>query len=197
LAATSQNHYEVLGLWRDVNAAEIHRAYRRLALVNHPDVNPGDQAAGERFRAIREAYDVLSDPDSRERFDATLGPVTSSPRARNRPREQYDMPPEWTPPWVRDWNAEAWVKAHASPPSRTARTLWSELRRSWKKLAAMLSTLALVISLCALLDRAVPGIGTLVVAAIFMLPFFAFVISVVGWVEGAHQPPRRSRQRSE
>ena len=65
------DHYEVLGVSRDASEDEIKKAYRRLARQLHPDVNPSEEAA-ERFKLVTHAYDVLSDPDQRERYD--LGP---------------------------------------------------------------------------------------------------------------------------
>ncbi len=65
------DHYEVLGVSRDASTEEIKKAYRKLARELHPDVNPSAEAA-ERFKAVTHAYDVLSDPDQRERYD--LGP---------------------------------------------------------------------------------------------------------------------------
>lgn len=65
------DHYEVLGVSREATADEIKKAYRRLARELHPDVNPSEEAS-ERFKLVTHAYDVLSDPDQRERYD--LGP---------------------------------------------------------------------------------------------------------------------------
>ena len=62
------DHYEVLGVSRDASEDEIKKAYRRLARQLHPDVNPSEDAA-ERFKLVTHAYDVLSDPDSRRRYD--------------------------------------------------------------------------------------------------------------------------------
>ncbi len=63
------DYYEVLGLDRDADTAEVKAAYRRLALKYHPDRNPGDRDAEERFKDINEAYAVLSDPQKRDRYD--------------------------------------------------------------------------------------------------------------------------------
>ncbi len=65
----SRDHYEVLGMDRQAKAAEIKAAYRRLALQHHPDRNPGDHAAEEKFKEISLAYAVLSDDGKRAHFD--------------------------------------------------------------------------------------------------------------------------------
>src|SRR5512146_1802199 len=64
-----QDYYEVLGVKRDAKPEEIKKAYRRLARKYHPDVNPGDKAAEERFKLTTEAHDVLSDPKKRSVYD--------------------------------------------------------------------------------------------------------------------------------
>src|SRR5687768_18572029 len=61
--------YEVLGVSREASVAEIKKAYYKLAKANHPDHNPGDKAAEERFKEASSAYSILSDEDSRARFD--------------------------------------------------------------------------------------------------------------------------------
>lgn len=63
------NPYDVLGVARDAEPDEIKAAYRRLALRYHPDRNPGDAAAEERFKEVSEAYATLRDPASRQRYD--------------------------------------------------------------------------------------------------------------------------------
>ena len=64
-----QDYYEILGIKRDAKPEEIKKAYRRLARKHHPDVNPGDKAAEERFKLTTEAHDVLSDPKKRKVYD--------------------------------------------------------------------------------------------------------------------------------
>jgi molecular chaperone DnaJ len=64
-----EDYYAILGVHRNAKEAEIKKAYRRLARKNHPDVNPGDKGAEERFKRIQEAYDVLSDAKKRGLYD--------------------------------------------------------------------------------------------------------------------------------
>ena len=63
--------YVILGLERGATLADVKRAYKRLARRFHPDINPGDRMAAQQFRQISEAYETLSDPDRRRRYDAT------------------------------------------------------------------------------------------------------------------------------
>ena len=64
-----QNYYETLGVAKDSSVDEIRKSYRKLARKYHPDLNPGDKAAEERFKKVQEAYDVLSDAKKRQMYD--------------------------------------------------------------------------------------------------------------------------------
>src|ERR1044071_5554828 len=61
--------YETLGVKRDASADDIRKAYRKLARKHHPDLNPGDKTAEDRFKKVQEAYDVLSDPKKKQMYD--------------------------------------------------------------------------------------------------------------------------------
>lgn len=64
-----RDYYQTLGVGREADASAVRAAYRQLARKHHPDVNPGDKAAEERFKEINEAYEVLSDADKRKMYD--------------------------------------------------------------------------------------------------------------------------------
>lgn len=64
-----QDYYEILGLDKNASAAEIKKAYRKKAIEHHPDKNPGDSKSEELFKKAAEAYEVLSDPDKKARYD--------------------------------------------------------------------------------------------------------------------------------
>src|SRR6266849_5459371 len=63
------DYYDVLGVPREASAAQIKKAYRKLALQHHPDRNPGDKSSEEQFKLAAEAYEVLSDPEKRSVYD--------------------------------------------------------------------------------------------------------------------------------
>ena len=64
-----EDYYKTLGVSKGSTAAEIKKAYRKMAIKYHPDKNPGDKAAEEKFKEAAEAYDVLSNPDKKARYD--------------------------------------------------------------------------------------------------------------------------------
>src|SRR4051812_9873504 len=64
-----RDYYEVLGVQKNVNPQELKSAFRKVALQYHPDRNPGNQEAEEKFKEASEAYEVLSDPERRARYD--------------------------------------------------------------------------------------------------------------------------------
>jgi curved DNA-binding protein len=88
MAVKFRDYYEVLGIARTASADEIKKAYRMLARKHHPDVNPGDKTAEEKFKEINEAYDVLSDPEKRRRYDQ-LG-------ANWKAGADFTPPPDWS-----------------------------------------------------------------------------------------------------
>ena len=69
MAAPKHEYYETLGVPRKANADDIRKAYRKLARKYHPDLNPGDKSAEDRFKNVQEAYDILSDPKKRQMYD--------------------------------------------------------------------------------------------------------------------------------
>lgn len=69
MAENKRDYYEVLGVEKGASAEEIKKAYRKSAMKYHPDRNPGDKVAEEKFKEVGEAYEVLSDDDKRARYD--------------------------------------------------------------------------------------------------------------------------------
>ncbi|MDQ6889491.1 MAG: DnaJ domain-containing protein, partial [Bacteroidota bacterium] len=67
--ASKRDYYEILGVNKSVTADEIKKAYRKVAMQYHPDRNPGDHTAEEKFKEAAEAYEILSDPDKRAKYD--------------------------------------------------------------------------------------------------------------------------------
>ena len=67
--AEKRDYYEVLGLQKGASEDEIKKAFRKMAMKYHPDRNPGDKEAEEKFKEINEAYSVLSDPDKKNKYD--------------------------------------------------------------------------------------------------------------------------------
>src|SRR5215467_7328465 len=69
MSAPKHDYYETLGVPRKASTDEVRRAYKKLARKYHPDVNPGDKAAEERFKNVQEAFDVLGDSKKRQMYD--------------------------------------------------------------------------------------------------------------------------------
>ena len=67
--AGARDYYQTLGVKREASTEEIRKAYRKLARKHHPDLNPGDKVAEERFKQVQEAYDVLKEPKKKKMYD--------------------------------------------------------------------------------------------------------------------------------
>src|SRR5215467_10284310 len=88
VTTTKKDYYEILGVKKSASAEDIRKAFRKLARKYHPDVNPGDKTAEEKFKAISEANEVLSDPKKRKIYDQVgfysdnIDPATAEAYAR-------------------------------------------------------------------------------------------------------------------
>ncbi|MGH2911200.1 MAG: DnaJ domain-containing protein, partial [Solirubrobacteraceae bacterium] len=75
--ATRPDYYKTLGVDKKASAEDIKKAYRKLARKYHPDRNPDDKHAEERFKEISQAHDVLGDPEKRKQYDSGSGPFAA------------------------------------------------------------------------------------------------------------------------
>ena len=100
--AEKRDYYEVLGLKKGASEDEIKKAFRKMAMKYHPDRNPGDKTAEEKFKEVNEAYSVLSDPDKKSKYDrfghagvdpngAGFGGGARQQRQANQPRKGRDL----------------------------------------------------------------------------------------------------------
>src|SRR5947209_11678634 len=89
MATATKDYYGLLGVKKNASTEDIRKAFRKLARKYHPDVNPGDKAAEEKFKQISEANDVLSDPKKRKIYDQlgyysdNIDPATADAYARS------------------------------------------------------------------------------------------------------------------
>lgn len=100
MAAKFQDYYETLGVARTASVDEIKKAYRKLSRQHHPDLNPGNKEAEAKFKAVQEAYDVLSDEKKRKRYDQ-LGEHWKA-------GAEFQPPPDWE-------SAGGWQTREAGP----------------------------------------------------------------------------------
>src|SRR5262245_14833059 len=113
-----KDYYKTLGVEKGAAEKEIKQAYRRLARKFHPDVNPGDKQAEERFREIGEAYAVLSDAEKRKRYDQ-FGPSLRNgsfwqTKERATPRASSRVYTTSTRDFARDFDAETTFRGMGS-----------------------------------------------------------------------------------
>ena len=92
MAATTKNYYSSLGIDKNASLEEIKKAYRKLAMELHPDRNPGNKSAEEKFKEVAEAYETLSDTDKKTKYDGSWSPAYGygTPPPQPKPESPYD-----------------------------------------------------------------------------------------------------------
>ncbi|MFN9175590.1 MAG: DnaJ C-terminal domain-containing protein [Synechocystis sp.] len=121
-----RNYYQVLGVPRNATAEEVKKSFRKLARHYHPDLNPNDKTAEEKFKDINEAYDVLSDDNKRLEYDAQLFGRSRRPsfnRASNAANGDRPKPPPPRNPTARN------VNGRSTPPRQPAES-WQDFSAS-------------------------------------------------------------------
>ncbi len=131
-----RNYYQVLGVPRNATAEEIKKSFRKLARQYHPDVNPNDKTAEEKFKDINEAYDALSDETKRQELDSRLfGRFRRTPtgRVNNNGGRSPNPPSRNGRPVPPRKPAESWQDFSASPrskvvsPARLYPGMWKQI----------------------------------------------------------------------
>lgn len=112
------NLYDILGVPRTATSDEIKKAYRKLAMQFHPDRNPGDSEAANKFKQTQEAYDILSDPNNRARYDGSA--------QQGKPKQQSKSTEKGKRPYAGD----GFTYRDAPPPKYD---LWGEVIRPEEK----------------------------------------------------------------
>ena len=90
------SHYDVLGVSKNATDKEIRQAYRRLARKHHPDLNAGDKDAEAKFKRINEAYEVLSDPETRTKYNRYGDRWKQADQLQSQSSGERGSPFEWT-----------------------------------------------------------------------------------------------------
>lgn len=93
-----KNHYQTLGIKRDASTDEIKKAYRKLVQKFHPDKNDGDKYFEERFKEVQEAYEILSDPYEKGRYDTTFDFFFNSQHQTRNNTYTHREEPKYEPP---------------------------------------------------------------------------------------------------